>query len=942
VTGGVRFRILGPLEVEVGGTRLRLRGVRQEKALAALLLAAGRLVTLDELVDAVWAEPPGSARRQIQDLVADLRRALAARGARDGIISTARSGYAAHPTPDELDALRFQELVAAARSAAGPAATAPILRAALDLGRGPTLAGMTSHTLAPAVQRWEQHRLAVLEEWLALELMLGHHHVVAGEAAAQAAEHPLRERPVELLMVALHRAGRGAEALAAYRQFRDRLVAGSGLEPGAALQTLHRAILRGHSTTVRPGPDAAGRGQPATAAAPAVPAQLPLDVRGFTGRVTELARLDAVALHCGPDAPATVVTISGTAGVGKTALAVHWAHLRADRFPDGQLYLNLRGFDPSGPPLGPAEATRALLEALGVTPQRISGDLDDHVELYQRLLTGKRMLIVLDNARDTTQVQALLPPPAGCLALITGRARLPDLDGEAVTRHLNVDLPPAADARDLLARRLGRDGIDGESQAADAIIVACARLPLALAIAAARARQTGFPLAVIAAELRDAGRRLDVLDAGDAASHVRAVFSWSYTALTPPAARLFRLLGLHPGPDVSTAAAASLVGLPPTGADRLLTELVRANLLTEHTPHRYVFHDLLHAYATDLVHNQEPGHTRNTATTRLLDHYVHTAHTAARLLQPLRDPMELPLGQPASGVVVERLTDDRQAMRWLGIERRALLAALRHAADALFDVHTWQLAWSLDSFLTRQGYRHALAATWQTALRAACRLGDPSVQAYAHRALAVAHIEHERYHDADDHAHRALELYTPAGNQVGQGRTHRTLAYLRWRQGNPDRALHHAQQGLALFRAAGYQNGVANELNGVGWYHAELGNFTAALSYCEQALTLLLQLGDDVGAAQTWDSLGYAHHHLGHHVDAVDCYHRALALHRQVGDRHDEADTLTRLGDTHHAADRQDAARDAWRQALAILTDLDHAGAAALPARLSRLEAPAG
>jgi DNA-binding SARP family transcriptional activator/tetratricopeptide (TPR) repeat protein len=940
VTGGVRFRILGPLEVEVGGARLRLRGVRQEKALAALLLAAGRLVTLDELVDAVWAEPPGSARRQIQDLVADLRRALAARGARDGIISTARSGYAAHPTPDELDALRFEELVAAARSAAGPAATAPILRAALDLGRGPTLAGMTSQTLAPAVQRWEQHRLAVLEEWLTLELMLGDHQVVAGEAAALVAEHPLRERPVEVLMVALHRAGRGAEALAAYRQFRDRLVAGSGLEPGTALQTLHLAILRGQPTTVPPGPDAAGPGQPVTAPAPAVPAQLPLDVRGFTGRVTELARLDAVALRCGPDEPATVVTISGTAGVGKTALAVHWAHLRADRYPDGQLYLNLRGFDPAGPPLGPAEAIRAVLEALGVAPQRIPAGLDEQVARYRALLSGRRILVLLDNASDADQVRALLPGLPGCLALVTSRHRLSGLGPGVAAHRTTLDLPPTGEARDLLARRLGADRVAAEPSAVDEIITRCARLPLALAIAAARTRQTGFPLAAVATELRDAGRRLDVLADWDAATDVRAVFSWSYRALSRPAARLFRLLALHPGPDLAAPAAASLAGVPVARVRPLLAELTAAHLTGASTAGRYACHDLLRAYAIELAHRVDDAGERDRARRRALDHYLHTAHRAALLLQPNR--RSLALDGAEQGVTPEPLANEAAAVTWFTAERPVLLDAVRHCVQAGDDTRTWQLAWALSGYLERRGRWDDWAAVQEAAVAAARRLGDREGETAAQRSLARSEARLGRPEAALARLRAVLDLLGRHPDPVGLGHTHLDLSQVLELLRRPREALHHAEQALAAFQRAGNRHGQARALNGLGWRLAQLGEFARAAANAEQALPLQRAHGDRIGEAAAWDTLGYARHHLGEHREAISSFEHAVALLRETGDRYHEAETLSHLGDAQQAAGDVASAVRTWRLAWEILDELGHAGADALRVRLSRLEAPAG
>jgi hypothetical protein len=382
--------------------------------------------------------------------------------------------------------------------------------------------------------------------------------------------------------------------------------------------------------------------------------QLPAAVAHFAGRTGELATLTGL-LRGRAERGGTVVisAIGGTAGVGKTALAVHWAHQVADRFPDGQLYVNLRGFDPSGSVMAPAEAVRRFLDALQVPPERIPVDLDAQAALYRSQLACKRMLVVLDNARDTVQVRPLLPGAPTCLVVVTSRGQLTSLVAVDGAHPLTLDLLTEAEARELLARRLGPDRIAAEPQAVEQIVGCCARLPLALSIAAARAEQSGFPLAALAGELAETGRRLDVLDAGDAAGQVRAVFSWSYTALSSAAARLFRLLGLHPGPDISAAAAASFAAVPPAETRRLLAELVRASLLTEHTPGRYAFHDLLRAYAVDVTHTHDPADQRRAAVGRMLDHYRHTAHTAERLLNPARDPIPLALLPPGPGVTPE-------------------------------------------------------------------------------------------------------------------------------------------------------------------------------------------------------------------------------------------------------------------------------------------------
>jgi tetratricopeptide (TPR) repeat protein len=668
-------------------------------------------------------------------------------------------------------------------------------------------------------------------------------------------------------------------------------------------------------------------------ATPRVPASLPPDVVDFTGRREPLAWLRSLLDVDGGDRRGPVV-ITGPPGVGKTALAVHWSHQVRRRFPDGQLYLNLRGFDSAGHVMPPDEAIRALLDNLNVPPDQIPPGLEAQAALYRGLLDGRRVLVLLDNASDAEQVRPLLPGTPTALVLVTSRNQLTSLVAVDGAQPLALDLLSPDEARELLARRLGADRVTAEPAAVEEIITRCARLPLALAIVAARGAQSGFALSALAAELTEAGGPLDALDAGDPVSEVRAVFSWSYTALTPAAARLFRLLGLHPGPDVSPAAAASLAGLPRLHTRRLLIELARASLVAEHTPHRYTFHDLLRAYVTDLTHTHDPDRHRHTALGRLLDHYLHTAHSAACLLHPARDPIALALAAPATGVLPEQPADHRSATAWLKAEHPVLLTLVLPARAAGFDAHAWQLAWTVDTYLDRRGRWHHLGNLWSAALAAADRLEDPVAQAYAHRRLGWAHLQLGSYQNAENSLQRSLELCAVVGDHAGQAHTHDHFAYLWERQGRPDQALEHAELTLSLFRAADHPRGEAVALNAVGWYHALLGEHRQALTRCQEALALLQKLGDREGEAATWDSLGYVHHELGDFTQAAYSYEHAYNLYREIGNRYEEADTLTHLGDTHQAAGDLSAARDAWQQALTILADLKHPDTAVLRAKL--------
>jgi tetratricopeptide (TPR) repeat protein len=821
----------------------------------------------------------------------------------------------------------------------GRAASSPervrLLDEALGLWRGPALAG--------AAEGWQRARLcgeldemhvATQEEWLQARLDSGEHRQLVDQLTRLVGEHPLRERPYGQLMLALYRCGRRADALDAYRQARQTLVEELGLEPGPELSALQQAILTDDPALAGPAPGGAAR---------VVPAQLPAAVAGFTGRAEHLKELDALLPGVDPEQPTAVVitAINGTAGVGKTALAVYWAHRVAEHFDDGQLYVNLRGFDPGGSAMSPAEAMRVFLDALHVSPQRIPAGLAAQAGLYRSLLASRRMLVVLDNARDAEQVRPLLPGGKGCLVVVTSRNNLTSLVAAEGAQPLFLDLLTLTEARQLLARRLGTDRVMAEPEAVDDLIALCARLPLALTICAARvATEPGLALATLVAQLRAVRGGLDALYGGDAVTDVRAVFSWSYQTLSPAAATLFRLLGVHPGPDTSVAAAASLADLPVERVPPLLAEIANANLIIEQVPGRYRFHDLLRTYAADLANTTDSAGDRRAAIGRVLDHYLHTAHVADRLLNPTRDPITPIPVRP--GVVPEPLDDHGPALAWFTAEHPVLLAAQDQAAAEGFDAHVWQLAWTLDTFLDRQGHWHDWAACGQAALDAAHRMADEAGQAHAGRRLAYAHAQLGDYESAHTHFRQALDLYARTADDLGQALTHHGLAVAWEQQGHPTEALHHTQQALDLYRVVGHRRGQANALNSIGWCYGLLGEYEQALANCEQALALHQELGDRMGEAYTWDSLGYAYHHLGRYAEAIACYQHALDLHRDLGVRYDEADALTHLGDTHHAAGDPGAARDSWQRALTILTDLAHPDADQVRAKLDETSPQVG
>jgi tetratricopeptide (TPR) repeat protein len=666
----------------------------------------------------------------------------------------------------------------------------------------------------------------------------------------------------------------------------------------------------------------------------AVPRQLPPALAGFAGRASELAALDRIWSGAA-DGP-VIVAIVGMAGAGKTALALRWAHqaAAAGHFPDGQLYVNLRGFDPGGQVTDPAEAVRGFLEALGVAAEQIPAGPVEQAALYRSELAGRRMLIVLDNARDAGQVSPLLAGEPGCLVLVTSRHQLSALVSAYGARPVTLGPLTAAEARELLARRLGASRVSAEPMPVQEIITHCARLPLALALVAARgALHPDFPLHVLAAELRDPADRLDPLSSLDHRADIRTVFSWSYRALSPPAARMFRLLGLHPGPDIAVPAAASLAAVPLRRARALLSELADAHLITEHAPSRYACHDLLGDYAAALARNTAQAARRRDAILRTLDHYLHTARAAAQLLFPHHD---LPAPPPRSaGATPQHLSDQDQAQAWFTAEEPVLAAAVSAAADNAFPAHAWQLAWAAAEYLYWRGHWHRLAAITSRALTAAQQSADPQGQATMHRILASACARLNRPGDARAHHGSALEQYHLAGDLAGQAHTHQDMAMAAEILGNFQEVLRHAEHAQVLYQAAGHPRGQARALNNIGWAHAQLGNYADAITHCRQALALHQAARDQQGQAVTWDSLGQAYSQLGHHQQAIACHQRALDLHPHLANRYHHAAILTHLGDAHLAAGSPSAARAAWQDAHTILHDIGHPEAEQILARIT-------
>jgi len=928
----MRFAVLGPLAIASAGGDIPLSSSVQRTLLAMLLLHANKPVSADLLAEVVWdGRPPATARTGLQNHVMRLRRTLGTSiGPR---LVTRAPGYLLEVHDGELDLTRFTGLRDSGHAAARQGAwhdAARMLGAALGQWTGEPIAGVRASTLLAAeAQRLTELRLQTFELRIEADLRCGHHCDVIGELQSASAEHPLRERLRAQLMLALYLDGRQAEALGVYQDLRRTLVKEFGIEPERAIQRLHQQILAADPALTQAWP---GNGEQ-PAADHVVPRQLPSALSSFVARNTELAQLTRW-LDRPADTP--VIVVCGSAGVGKTALAVHWAHQVAALFRGGQLHLDLRGFSPAGEPLTLAEAVRSMLAALGVADYQVPASVQAQVGLYRSLLADReRTLIVLDNARDAEQVRPLLPGAPGCLTVVTSRADMAELAAVEGARTLTLGVLSGPEARQLLVGRLGADLADKESGGVDELSVLCARLPLALAIAAARALLPGVTLAHLVLELRDTRSRLDGLDIGEQSS-IRTVFSWSYRLLSRPAARMFRLLGIQQGPDMNVWAAASLAGVPVDQAGHLLAELTRLQLLTRNSPARFGFHDLLRAYAAERAEDEEDPVSRRAALRRLFDHYLHTGSVASRLLYPARDP--LALDPPSDRVILERLADDQQALAWFEAEYEGLLAAVYQSGTAGFGVHAWQLAWYLAVFQERRGYWSDYARVQRVALAAASGLDDMAGVARANRNLGTALIHLGRRADARAHVLAARDVCRDMNDQTGEARVTLDLPWFSEQEGNYPEALAQSEYALSLFTAIGHRAGQGRALNVVGWYSLKMGDVRRGINLCEQAVALCAELGDQVGEAAAWDSQGYGACQLGDFPKAIACYRHAIELTRLIGDRYHHAEVLVHVGDAHQVAKDLSAAHRAWQDALVILDELRHPDGEDVRRKLARTD----
>jgi DNA-binding SARP family transcriptional activator len=934
-SGAALFRILGPLEVRTGQGWTKIGAAKQRSVLATLLLRPGELVPTDVLIDEVWpGKPPARAANLVSVYIHHLRKLIGDTGAQ--LLVTRPPGYQVMLGPGELDADQFARLVADGRQAlasGAPDRAAELLGEALGLWHGGALADVPATArVAAEADRLEESRREALELRADASLACGRYAEVIPEVRRLLADHPLREKLWALLMRALCGAGRQAEALEVYEQARKAISEELGVDPGAELRHLYQQILDADG-----GQAVISLAMPGPAPPPPVPAQLPADISDFTGRsgqVDQLRELLAeVAVPDGNPGAVRVVLVVGPGGQGKTTLAVHAAHLLRGEFPDGQLYASLLGATQSA---DPADVLARFLRELGADPARIPPDAEERAALYRTRLDGRRVLVVLDDARGAEQVRPLLPGSASCAVLITARSWLPELAGGAV---LDLDVLAADEARALFAKVVGATRVNAEPAAAAEVLTACAGLPLAIRIAGARLATRGnWSISTLAGRLSDEHRRLDELRVGNLA--VRASFEVSFATLPGPAtpggpapARAFGLLGLWTGPSISLPAAAALLGEAEEAAAGALDVLFDAHLLESPEPDRYRFHDLLRVYAADRARTEEPEQRRGDAVTRLLTWYLHTAEAAAAVISPQHT--RVPLAPPAGAVRPLRFATLEDAIAWCEGERAGLMAATRLAASSGLHEIAWKLPAAAMSFYYRRSHWGDWVTSHLTGLESARALGDQRAQAWMLNNLGIAYgVQHMP--ECVECLEQALHFYRAAGDLRGQARVEYNVANALFDLGRFAEALEAAQRSVAIQRQIGnrYVEGLA--LGTVGCAYRELGRFDDAVAHFQQALAIFRDLGDLDSEADSLSDLGDTY--LGmHQVDeAIACLRESLAIRRRIEDRAGQAATLQRLGNAHRDAGDLGLARGFLAEALRLDEDLgDDAKVAEIRAVLS-------
>lgn len=903
----VEIRAFGALTIGRGASAVPDGSRSRQVLLAMLVVHLGSVVPVATLVECLWpGEPPADPPNRLRVQVHRLRRLLGSPEA----IQYHQPGYALALPPDRIDVYRFEKLVRrgrAARSQGDQAGAADLLGRALALYRGPAFPGLEDiPALATAAGRLAELRLGALEDRIAAELALGQHSSLIAELSALVSEHPMRERFRCQLMTALYRSGRRADALAAYRQGRAILVEELGVEPNQESQELVRAILAD---------DPAGAARPPASAPPTptwsavpVPRQLPADPVGFAGRDAELDRLDSLLATGAESGPVAIAAVDGMAGCGKTALAVHWAHRVADRFPDGQLFADLRGYA-TGPPLRPVQALVGFLADLGEPAGQIPADLDRAAARYRSLLAGRRVLVVLDNAADPEQVRPLLPGTGTCAVVVTSRDRLTGLAAREGARRVMLEPLRPADSRALLSGQLDPARVAAEPAAVATLAASCGHLPLALRIVAAGlAASPHQPIGEWVRRLRATDRLASLTVPDDRTASVTAAFDLSYDRLPPGARRLFRLQGLVPGPDATAETAAALAGTTPQAAAELLDTLARAHLLEEPTAGRYRCHDLLRQYAAQRAQADEAGPARAAALAGLYRFYLGATEAAVvRLFPGGRIP-------PAPGTGLDprwparEFPDQSAALAWLQAERSNLTATVLHTASHGPWRVAWQLADRLRRVLPHCGHVADTLAVAQAGLAAAERDDHPYARPTAELALANAYFQQARYGPAAAHAARGFRLLRRTGWLAGQGSARHILGVVSTNIGQDKRAEGHFLAALERYDRIGWRHGQANVVSSLALASYRQGRLAQAAEYAHRAEQIFVELGSTLGHAATLVDLGNIHHAQGELEPALDYLTRARERYRAAGWAETEA--LLGMAQVHRTAGRLARARE--------------------------------
>ena len=902
----MEVRLLGALEVWSGSTRIPVGGARAECVLAVLLLENNHAVMVDRLVEAAWGErPPMTATTQVRKIVAELRRRLPG-GA--GLIVTDGAGYRAVVAEGDTDLGVFDARVRRAREAAAagdPESVIEHLQAALALWRGPVLAGIDSPVVRAAVTVLAERRLAAAEQLMEARLNTGASRELIPDLHALLAEHPMRETPRGQLMLALYRSGRQAEALQVYEDGRRLLGEELGLDPGPELARLRERILRNQPELDGPAP--------AVVAAPPVarpPRALPYDMADFVGRVDEQNRIRACVEVC---VGLAIVALDGMAGVGKTSLVVHVAHQVADRFPDGQFYVDLQGYAVDRKPMHPVEALGVLLREAGVPEDELPEGLAARAELWRMRTAGSRILVLLDNVADTAQVLALLPGTPDGLVMITSRSRLTGVDGAL---SVSLEPPPVDDGLRLLVGILGTDRVEREPEAARELVEACDRLPLAIRIASTRLHnREKWSIGYLVDRLRVQERKLGELSVGDRS--VAAAIGLSYDALEPDQQRVFRLLGLLPDPEFDVRAAAALAALPLGETEPVLEELLDMRLLVQHAPGRYGLHELVFSFARSLVDRVESRRLRTTAAHRLLDHYLAAATTAASVLVPGRTRT-----RPRYRYPPERLPELRKraaAIGWFDAECRGLLAAVRSARDHGLHEHAFHLSDALRPYLRIRGRMRDMLDAQEIAVVSARTLGDRTLEGWALLRLAAPHWHFGRLREALDCVETALAVADETGDETLLRTCRGGIGRLLNEFGRYEEALPHHRLAVEEGAARERPREVAVLVN-MATAQAAMSDFTTARSTLDEALRLARRPNEEALALARYADVC---RRTGRLDEARDLGLRASSLLRHFDNQATAASVINLLGHVHLARGELDVALERHVRAREIAEDVD-------------------